>query len=100
MRNFNSLVDAISEYEKEGYVEDFDLRLDHLSSRNYEYKIHPDEFAIDEFYRFEDDSSADEQSIIYAISSDKYRLKGLLISGHSIYSEPISDEMLLKLRIR
>lgn len=100
MRNFNSLVDAINAYENEGYIEDFDLKEDFLSCRNYEYKLYPDQFTIDEFYRFEDDSSADEQSIIYAISSETYKLKGLMISGHSIYSEPISEQMLLKLKFR
>ena len=100
MRNFNSLVDAIDTYEKEGYIEDFDLKEDYLSCRNYEYKLYHDQFTIDEYYRFEDDSSADQQSIIYAISSETFKLKGILISGHSIYSDPVSEQMLVKLKFK
>lgn len=100
MKYFESLIDAIGHYQQQGYIENFNLTQDHLECIKHKFKINHAEFKIDEFYRFEDDSSADQQSIIYAISSDKYGLKGTLIDGYSIYSEPISDQMLRKLQMR
>jgi hypothetical protein len=99
MDNFNSLIDAINTYRNQGYTEDFNLKKSCLECRNSQYKIFHNEFAIDKFYRFEGDSNPDDQSIIYAISSEKYKLKGILINSYGIYSEPISDEMLNKLKM-
>ena len=100
MKYFESLIDAIGHYREQGYIENFNLSQDYLECNKHKFKISHTEFKIDEFYRFEDDSSSDQQSMIYAISSDKYGLKGTLIDGHSIYSEPISDQMLRKLQMR
>ena len=52
---------------------------------------------IDKHFRFDDDSDAANQSIIYAISSEKYNLKGVLVNAYGIYSEPMTDKMLEKL---
>lgn len=100
MENFTSLIDAIEQYKKEGYTEDFNLKQNCIECRNGQYKIFHDEFLIDKFYRFEEDTNPDEQSVIYAISSDKYKLKGILINAYGIYSEAASDEMLQKLAMR
>lgn len=98
VENFNSLIDAIEYYRKQGYVEDFNLKQNCLECRNGQFKVFHDEFNIDKFYRFEEDTNPDDQSIIYAISSEKYDLKGILINSYSIYSESITDEMLNKLK--
>lgn len=49
-------------------------------------------------HRFDVDTDPGDQSVLYAISSNKYNLKGVLVNGYGIYTEPISDEMLEKLR--
>lgn len=97
MENFNSLIDAIAQYRKEGYLEDFNLKENCLECRGGKYEVLHDQFNIDKYYRFEQDTNPDDESIIYAISSDKYNLKGILINSYGIYSEPIADEMLSKL---
>jgi hypothetical protein len=99
MRNFTSLIDAINQYKSEGYTEDFNHKQNCLVCRNNQYKIFHNEFVIEEFYRFEADTSPEDESIIYAIISEKLKLKGILINSYGIYSEPISDEMLNKLKM-
>lgn len=96
--SFGSLIEAIDYYRKQGYTEDFNLRQNCLECRNGSFKVFHNEFNIDKFYRFEEDTNPEDQSIIYAISSDKYDLKGILINAYGIYSEPITDEMLKKLK--
>jgi len=38
--------------------------------------------------------------ILYAISSDKHKLKGVLVNAYGIYSDTVTDEMLDKLNMR
>ncbi|HMQ89740.1 MAG TPA: phosphoribosylpyrophosphate synthetase [Flavilitoribacter sp.] len=89
---------AIEVLKKEGYTEDFNLRQDCLECRNGRFRVFHDEFHIDKFYRFEGDSDPGDESIVYAISSDKHGLKGVLVNAYGIYSEPLTDQMLEKLR--
>lgn len=98
-RDFDTLSQAINVLKDEGYVEDFNLKQNCLECRNGEYKVFHDEFKVDEYYRFEGMSDPGDSSILYAISSDKYKLKGQLVNGYGIYSESITDEMLDKLKV-
>jgi|SRR5690554_1297018 hypothetical protein len=98
MESFDTLVEGINELKKQGYAEDFNLKQNCIECRNGEYKIFHNEFEIDKFFRFEGDSNPDDSSILYAISSDKYNLKGVLVNGYGIYSDDITDEMLKKLK--
>lgn len=99
MKSYDNLIEALSDLKKEGYVEDFNLKQNCLECRDGEYRIFHNEFEIDNYFRFEDeDSSPDSSSILYAISSEKYGLKGTLINSFSIYSNDLTDEMLNKLK--
>jgi hypothetical protein len=98
MENFDTLSQAIDVLRKQGYVEDFNLKQNCLECRQGQFKIFHDEFEIDKVYRFDVMTDPDDQSILYAISSDKYRLKGLLVNAYGIYSDPLADEMIEKLR--
>lgn len=70
-----------------------------IECRNGGFKIFHNEFEIDKVFRFEDaDSSADSSSVLYVISSEKYKLKGTMINSYSIYSDSIANEMLDKLK--
>lgn len=98
MENYENLVDGINGLRKEGYTEDFNLRQNCIECRNGEFKIFHDEFQIDKFFRFDDDTDPGNEAILYAISSDKHDLKGVLVNAYGIYSEDITDEMLQKLK--
>lgn len=99
MKSYDNLIEALTDLKTEGYVEDFNLKQSCIECRNGKYRIFHNEFKIDNFFRFEDeDSSPDGSSILYTITSDKYKLKGTLINSFSIYSNAITDEMLNKLK--
>jgi hypothetical protein len=97
--NYSNLTEAIEGLRKEGYTEDFNLLEHCIECRNGEYKIFHDEFVVDKYFRFDVESDAADQSIIYALSSEKYGLKGILINAFGIYSEPVTNEMLDKLKM-
>ena len=98
-RDFDTLSQAMNVLREEGYVEDFNLKQNCLECRNGAFKIFHDEFEVDEYYRIEGMSDPGDAGILYAISSEKYKLKGQLVNGYGIYSDSITDEMLNKLKV-
>ena len=96
---YSNMIEAIDGLRKEGYTEDFNLEQQCLSCRDGQFKLFHDEFMIDKYFRFDVSSDAADQSIIYAISSHKHELKGILINAYGLYSEPLTNEMLKKLQI-
>lgn len=94
MNSYSTLLEAIDGLRKEGYTEDFNLKQESIEYRKESFKIFHDEFVIDKFFRFDENSDPDNQSIIYAISSEKYHLKGILVNAYGLYSESLTNEML------
>lgn len=97
MENYETLTDAINGLKQQGYTDDFNLERNCLTCRQGQFKVFHDEFRIDKFFRFEGASDPDDQSIVYAISSDNHNLKGILVNAYGIYSDEITDEMISKL---
>ncbi|MCE3278999.1 MAG: phosphoribosylpyrophosphate synthetase [Bacteroidetes bacterium] len=100
MENYNNLIEAINGLKKQGYTEDFNLHQNCITCRDGHYKIFHNEFVVDKYFRFENDTDPSDQSIIYAITSEKYNLKGILINAYGIYSDDITNEMLDTLKIK
>ncbi|WP_350286966.1 phosphoribosylpyrophosphate synthetase [uncultured Croceitalea sp.] len=97
---YDTLSLAVEDLQKQGYTEDLNLKRDCLECRALDYKILADEFEVDSMYRFEGDSNPDDSSILFAISSDSYKIKGLLIDAYGAYSDPLTTDMIEKLRYR
>lgn len=100
MDAYPTLSGTMNDLRKQGYVEDFNLQQNCLECRSGQFKVFADEFKIDSFYRFEGESNPSDEAILYAISSDKHNLKGVLVNAYGIYSEQVTDEMLQKLNVR
>lgn len=81
-----------------GYTDDLTLESSCLSCG--ECKLNPDEFVIDKVYRFEGESNPDDEASLYAISSEKHGVKGLLVNGAGIYTDELTDDMLRCLDIK
>ena len=99
-KDYTTLSEAMNDLRKEGYTEDFNLRNDHIDCSDGRYKMKHDEFKIDSFYRFEGETDPSDESILYAISSEKYHLKGVLVNGYGISSDAATDELIRKLDVR
>jgi hypothetical protein len=99
MENYSNLIEAIEGLRKQGYTTDFNLMQNCLECSEKKYKLYHHEFVVDKYFRFEADTNPDEQSIIYAISSETQNVKGILINAYGIYSDPVTDEMLQHLKI-
>lgn len=98
MQNYSTLVEAIENLKLLGYTEDFNLRQSCLECREGNLKIFNGEFHIDKVFRFDVDTDPSDQAILYAISSDKHGIKGLLVNGYGLYSEDVANEMIEKIK--
>lgn len=97
MKSYDSLVDALTDLKKRGYEADFETHQFCLYCGDLDIRLYPEEFNVDEVYRFEGDSNPDDSAVIYAISSST-GLKGTFIDGYGIYSENMTFEMAKKLQ--
>ena len=97
MKNYDSLVDALDDLRKRGYEADFSTETVCLYCEDLDIRLDPEDFHVDEVYRFEGDSNPDDNSILYAISSST-GVKGTLVDSYGAYSDSLSFEMAKKLQ--
>ena len=97
MKNYDTLSEAINDLQANDYPYDFNLKPKCLVCTSLKIEIRPEDFKVDELYRFEGMSSTDDNSVLYAISS-KNGIKSILVDAYGMYAENISEEMRKKLR--
>ncbi len=97
MKNYETLVDALSDLNKRGYTANLSLDGDTINSNSEGIKMGADDFEINEFYRFEGQTDPSDMSILYAISSPKYNLKGVLVNAYGTYADDSSSAIAAKL---
>ena len=99
MIRYDTLSQAVSDLTKRGYTFNFNIQPECIECVENSIQIHPEEFEIDELHRFQEMSDLDNESILYAISSKKYNLKGLLVNAFGIYADTASAELAVKLGV-
>jgi hypothetical protein len=97
MKTFSTLSEAINVLTKKGYTFNFNIQNDCIWCSENNMQLQPDEFEIDEVYRFQEMSDVDNESILYAISSNQNNVKGLLVNAYSIYADTASMKLVEKL---
>ena len=97
MEMYETLSEAINALRTQGYTEDFNLQSHCLECRVGEIQLFPHDFEIDKLFRFFGPSDPDDESILYAISSAKYNLKGLLVNAYGPDADMLTQEMVEKL---
>jgi len=97
MTTYNNLVDATNDLMKRGYTANLSLDGETIDDKEHHIQMTADDFVIDEFYRFEGLSNPSDMSIVYAVTSDKYHLKGVLINAFGTYANTSSSAVQAKL---
>lgn len=98
-KHYTSLSGATNDLRARGYTYDFNLKADCIECPALQLQLSPENFTIDEFHRFEGMSSTDDNSIVFAITSDT-GLKGVLVDAYGVYASSLNDGMIKKLSIR
>jgi hypothetical protein len=88
---------AVDELNRQGYHCNFGVREGKLHCAELDQWLSADEFEIDRIYRYEGASDPGDETAVYAISSPKYHLKGVLVMAYGAYAEVGSGDMLRKL---
>jgi quercetin dioxygenase-like cupin family protein len=94
---YGTLSETINGLKKDDYTIDFNIQGGCLVGKNANLILLPEEFRIDKTYRFEGETNPEDQSILYAISSDRFNLKGILVNGYGISSEAVTQKLIEKL---
>ncbi|MFI5139106.1 MAG: phosphoribosylpyrophosphate synthetase [Sphingobacteriales bacterium] len=87
MNTYNNLVEVTNDLMKRGYTANLSFDGDTIDDHIQDIHMLADDFEIDEFYRFEGASNPDDTSIIYAVTSRKYNLKGILVNAYGVYAD-------------
>lgn len=98
-KHYSSLSEATNDLKARGYVNDFNLKTECIECPGSQLQLSPEKFTVDEFHRFEGMSSTDDNSIVFAITSDQ-GVKGVLVDAYGVYASNLNDAMIKKLVIR
>ncbi len=98
MKIAETLSEAITDLKQRGYVQDFNLHPEWIECPPLNLRLRPEEFHVDEVYRFEGMNNPDDSSILLAIQSTT-GVKGLLVDAYGAYASSLSPEMIKRLTI-
>lgn len=98
-KSYDTVTEAMAELKKLGYTTDFTVLADKecLYCHSTVTELSPEEFEIDHVYRFEGDSDPGDEMIVYAISSTKNDMKGIVVNAYGIYADNASSAIVKKL---
>lgn len=95
--SYGTLSETINALKAEGYTLDFNIDQACVVCHEPKITMSPEDFEIDAVFRFEGESNPDDQAILYAISSNKLKVKGVLVNGYGISAVNATDELIKKL---
>lgn len=96
--HYTTLSEAIHDLKRRQYIYDFNLKSECVECHGLQLQLTPEHFTVDEFHRFEGMSSTDDNSIVFAITSDK-GVKGVLVDAYGVYASNLSEGMIKNLSI-
>lgn len=97
---YDTVSETINELAKRGYTTDFKLLAEEecLYCNKSETQLSPEEFEIDEIHRFEGESDPGDEMIVFAISSVKHDIKGIIVNAYGTYSDPSTSKIIARLK--
>ncbi len=80
----DTLSQVMTRLRQQGYTDDLNRHADNP------LWLDPTAYQIDNVYRFEGPSNPDDASILYALSSERYGVKGVLVNGYGLSADPVT----------
>jgi hypothetical protein len=99
MKDYKTVLEAITGLNKRGYTIDFNIGFDGVQSHQSAISLPKNKFVITEVYRFEGQTDPDDEAVVYAIES-KDGHKGILVNGYGISSDSVNERMIKDLSIK
>ncbi|AWM35276.1 phosphoribosylpyrophosphate synthetase [Hymenobacter nivis] len=91
MHTLPTLSETLAQFKNAGYTEDFNLNGDYLAGQRSAIRLAPNEFVVDQHFRFEGLSDPADETVLYAISCARFNLKGTLVNGYGASSGEVAD---------
>lgn len=97
---YETASEAMNQLAKKGYTTDFEVLKEHdcLVCTQTAKQLSPDEFVIDETHRFDGETDPGDEMIVYAISSQKHGIKGIVVNGYGTYADPDTYRIVERLK--
>ena len=99
-RYYETVSEALNDLAKRGYSTDFkvDAEKECITCNKTSNQLSPDEFEIDETYRFEGSTDPGDEMIVFAISSIKNDIKGTIVNAYGMYSDSATSKIIARLK--
>lgn len=99
-KTYDTVTEAMKDLKDRGYTTQFErfTEKERLVCRSLSLELSPEEFEIDEVYRFEGMTDPGDQMILMAISSDKHNVKGVVLNAFGTYADRLTNKITRKLR--
>lgn len=100
-KSYATVTEAIRELKALGYTIDFNILYDKdcLICSQHQIELSDDDFQVDGVFRFDGPSDPGDDMVVYAISSIKHPVKGVLVNAYGVYSDNKSSKLISKLTI-
>jgi len=99
MKTYDTVTEAVNDFVKRGYDHNFTAKDEGIMSNEKGIFLSPEEFVIDEVFRFEGNTDPADETVVYAISSVHHNIKGVLVNAYGMYADTFSNNMIAKLKI-
>jgi hypothetical protein len=97
---YETLSEAVNDLVRRGYTTDFNIHAEGhcLICTHSDEQLSPDDFEIDETYRFEGDTDPGDEMIVFAISDRSGEMKGVLVNAYGMYADAATTRMVERLQ--
>lgn len=88
MNSYETVTEAVNDLIKRGYTDNLNMSEVRAGLPEEERNnLSVDDFDIDEVYRFEGVSDPADETILFAVSSDRFGLKAIVVNGYGMYED-------------
>ncbi len=101
MKTYETVTEALNDLAKKGYSVNFNLPALRESLPEHERNsLSANNFEIDEVHRFEGLTDPADETILFAISSKRFAIKGILVNAYGMYEDTETYELVRSLHLR
>jgi hypothetical protein len=89
MFQYDTVSEAVNDLFKRGYTSDFSIHENGecLICNDINESLSANDFSIDETYRFEGATDPEDEMIVFAISSQRLGVKGIVVNAYGVYAD-------------
>jgi hypothetical protein len=97
MENYEpTLVETLEKLRIEGYTMDFNIKFDKLICGDT--CLVPQDFEVNQTFRFEGNTNPSDEAILYAISSHDGKIKGVVVNSYGVYADDMTSDLMEKFK--